>query len=116
MEEPSPPNALTSAVVPSGERISEDPKLSFIAPPLLLRVAVGEGVGLDDQALSEETLKRSAAPVLLLTPLAPMSAAVPSAERATEYPKSSAVVRPLVRVATGVGLDDQTFPKAAWKT
>ena len=113
---PPPPTALMSAVVPSGERISEDPKLSFVAPPPLVRVAVGEGVAFDDQALSEAMLNMYAAPVLLLTPKAPMSAVVPSLERATEFPKLSAVVRPLVRVATGVELDAQTFPPEAWKT
>ena len=63
-----PPKALMSAVVPSRERVSEDPKLSLIAPPPLLRVAVGVGVAFDDQALSEATSKMYAAPVLLLTP------------------------------------------------
>jgi hypothetical protein len=81
-------------MVPSEDRATEKP------PSVPLRVAVGA----DElsQALAVATWKREAAPVV---PSFPISAVVPSEDRAAETPKKRRLVLG-VRVAVGVDVDD----------
>ncbi len=98
---PLAPVAPTSAVVPSEDRATENPKSSDAPAPLLLRVAAGADVVVHE--LSEEAWNtRTYSAPAPLPPSAPTAAVVPSAERATENPRASfAMPLPFVRVAVG---------------
>src|ERR1035437_5423919 len=95
-----------TAVVPSADSATEEPKLSWSTPAELVRVAVGvEEVAQDP---SPETWNSSAAPVYEPDPSvpgAPTRAVVPSADSATETPKKSPEASPeLLRVPVGVAM------------
>ena len=99
--------------MPSLDAASQDPSLSPFPPPALVRVAVG--VAVDAQAACEEAWNTSTAPAVGLVPGAPRRASLPSAERATASPKSSAgSLSASERIAVGDVFDTQAFAAETW--
>ena len=80
-------------------------------------MSVATGVGLDGQTFPAEDWKTYAAPSALLTTAdgAPISAVVPSPERATALPNWPPTV-PLLRVAVGLAVLTHLVTDATWKT